>query len=324
MNEREPGQLRLPMAVRVGLMVKGDARARIGEQSRRDAYQVEELPDAASIRNILATRRSYAAYALGQLDPKLIGLVRSWQAKGTSGQAVVLFSGGGLGDALFAIGETGALEALLRLHRGPRHNYATCQPEHLPVLRRYYGIAHEQPMLRMAVNSANFRPSEPPPDPVVLRRLRAPDVRGLNQLYNTEGAPAYYTAAHLRDGLYFGVFEEQRLVAVAGTHVISEAEAIAVVGNVFTHPQARRHGYARMATGAVTQELLLRCRDVVLTVDPDNEPAVRAYRRLGYQDECRLIEAAVIRKEVLGLASWLARMFARMRGRRQGVELVMS
>ena len=134
--------------------------------------------------------------------------------------------------------------------------------------------------------------------------------------------PAYYSAVHLREGVYFGVFDRGRLVSAAGTHVISEQWSIAVVGNVFTHPSYRRRGYARLATGAVTAELLQHCRDVVLTVDPLNTPAVRAYRHLGYHDECQLLEAAVVRKDPVGVASWLARAIARFRGRHQSVELV--
>jgi RimJ/RimL family protein N-acetyltransferase len=303
-------------------MVKGDARSKGMEHARERAYQIEELDEPASIRRVLEARRGYAAYALGQLDPKLFALVRCWQAKGSTGQALVLFSGGGLGDALFAMGEQGALAALLRLHRGPRHNYATCQPEHLPVLRRYFLISHEQPMLRMAVTAERFQAAGPPPLGISVRRLLGPEVRTLNQLYSSEGAPAYYTAAHLREGVYYGVYQQERLLSVAGTHVVSYAISVAVVGNVFTHPAERGRGYARLATGAATEELLRSCRDVVLTVDPNNRPAVQAYRRLGYVDECQLIEAAVIRKDLIGAESWLARAIARYRGRRQGIELV--
>ena len=305
-------------------MVEGKARLKTSEDVRRDAYLIEELSDAGAIRRLLETRRAYAAYALGQLDDRFFGLVRCFQAKGSTGQALVLFSSAGLGNALFAMGDSGALEAILRLHRGPRQNYATCQPEHLAVFRRYFSMAQEQPMLRMAVTAEEFEPAPEPADGVGLRRLRAGDTRMLNQLYNAEGAPAYYSPAHVREGVYYGVYERSRLVSVAGTHVITEQWSIAVVGNVFTHPASRGRGYARLATSAVTKHLLERCRDVVLTVDPENVPGVRAYRRLGFQEECRLLEAAVVRREVFGLGSWRARLMARYRGRRQGTDLVLT
>jgi RimJ/RimL family protein N-acetyltransferase len=307
-----------------GPLTNERAQPEPAEKTRAPAYLVQELTDPATIRRFLEPRRSYAAYALAQLDPALFPDVRCWQSKGSTGQALVLFSGGGLGDALFAMGESGALEALLRLHRGPRYDYATCQPQHVPVLRRYFNVGHEQPMLRMAVERDSFVAVGPLPAGVKVRRLSGLDAPELNRLYNTEGMPAYYTAAHLREGVYFGVYEQEQLVAAAGTHAVSHELGIAVVGNVFTHPQRRGRGYARFATGTVTAMLLQDCRDVVLTVDPDNTPAVRAYRRLGYQDACQLVEAAVVRRDITGLASWNARLLARYRGRRHGAELVLG
>jgi RimJ/RimL family protein N-acetyltransferase len=305
-------------------MVEENAHLTPVHHLRRDAYAVEELTDPAAIRRILETRRPYAAYALGQLDDRYVGLVRCYQSKGSTGQALLLFSSAGLGNALFAMGEPGALEALLRLHRGPRQNYATCQPDHLSVFKRYFQFAQEQPMLRMAVTAAEFRPPEAPTENVTVRRLRSRDVRALNQLYNSDGAPTYYSGKHVNEGVYYGVFDRQTLVSVAGTHVISEQWSIAVVGNVFTHPAHRGRAYARLSTGAVTADLLERCRDVVLTVDPQNTPAVRAYQRLGYRQDCQLLEAAVVRKDPFGLASGIARALARYRGRHQGTELVYS
>jgi hypothetical protein len=211
-------------------MVEENARLSPAHQMRRHAYAVEELSDPTAIRRLLETRRPYAAYALGQLDDRYIDLVRCYRSKGSTGQALMLFSSAGLGNALFAMGDPGALEALLRLHRGPRQNYATCQPEHLSVFKRYFHFAQEQPMLRMAVAAAEFRPPDGPDENVTVRRLRSRDVRALNQLYNSDGAPTYYSGRHVNEGVYYGVFDHQALVSVAGTHVISEQWSIAVVG----------------------------------------------------------------------------------------------
>jgi predicted GNAT family acetyltransferase len=80
------------------------------------------------------------------------------------------------------------------------------------------------------------------------------------------------------------------LVAAAGTHVINAREGIAVVGNVLTHVDYRGHDFAKMVTSAVTTELLDRVRDVALNVHADNDPAVAAYRHLGYRDVDLLTE----------------------------------
>lgn len=301
-------------------MVEGEIRRAEARAAGLSAYLVERLTDPQEIRRFLETRRAYAAYALAQLEPHLFAVSEWWVAKGSTGQALLLHARGGLGNSLFAMGEKNALAAVLQLHPGPRHTYATCQPEHVDILRRYFRLAQEQPMMRMSVTAARFRPVEPVAGEV--RRLLGKDVGPINRLYSSEGMPSYYTSTHIDEGLYYGVYEAGRLVAIAGTHVISPSQGIAVVGNVFTHPRYRRKGYATLATSAVTADLLKRCRDVVLTVDPNNLPAVRAYLRLGYEEECRLVEAAATRRELVGLGSTLRRRLAAWRGRRYGGELV--
>lgn len=292
--------------------------------ARPEAYLVRTLTDAAAIRARLEPERAYAAYALGQLAPRLFPLVTCFEARGRGGEALVLYSRGGLGDAVFMAGDAEALDAILSLHQGPRHNFATFRPQHLSVVERYFRVAGQQPMMRMVVNRAGFRPVRAVlPPGVTVRRLLAADARHVNRLYNTEGQPTFYSSGHIDQGMYHGVFEDRRLVAVAGTHVIAPEEGVAVVGNVFTHPARRGLGFGTLATGATTEALLALCRDVALTVDPDNIPAVRAYRRLGYEEDSRLVEASVTRRSVTGLGAALAARFAAWRGRGKGGELVL-
>jgi RimJ/RimL family protein N-acetyltransferase len=304
-------------------MVKG-AHLRTAQRAEPHRYRVEAVFDPVRIRMLLEPRRIYAAYAVGQLAPDLFPLVDCWRSRADAGGegALVLFSRGGLGDAMFTMGPAEAVDAVLSLHPGPRQNYATCEPGHLAVMSRYYRLASERPMLRMAVSARSFRPAPEPKANVIVRRMLASDARLVNRLYNSEGSPTYYSGQQIEAGCYFGVIADQRLVAVAGTHVVSPEEGIAVVGNVFTHPRWRGRGHATLATGATTAHLLQRCRDVVLTVDPENVPAVMAYERLGYRTDCRLIEAAITRKDLLAIGSYLRRLRARMRSNEDGVELV--
>ncbi len=304
-------------------MVKG---AHIGAFRRlaRRRYQVETVFEPDRIRALLEPRRIYAAYALGQLGADLFPLVDCWRSIEFGGGegAVAVFSRGGLGDALFTMGDPDSLGAVLALHPGPRQNYATCEPRHLEIMRRYFGFASERTMLRMGVTRRTFVPAEESGGHLRVRRMLGSDARLINRLYNSEGSPTYYGSQVIESGAYFGVIEDGRLVSVAGTHVVSPEEGIAVVGNVFTHPRWRSMGYARIATGAATSYLLAMCRDVVLTVDPENVPAVRAYERLGYRTDCRLIEAAVTRRELVGAGSYLRRLRARLRGHEEGIEII--
>lgn len=279
-------------------------------------YMVRPDRDRDQLRNLLGAERAYSAYALGQLQPVLFNRSEWWTGRGAGGQALVLHSQGGLGNALFALGAVEALEAVLRLHPGPRHTFLTCQVQHLDVVRRYYHLSESESMLRLLVDRETFQPVEGQ-----VRLLAGVDVKDINRLYRADGTPAFYTAENIDDAVYYGAFEGDQILAVAGTHVVSAEEEIGVVGNVFTRPAYRNQGFGALVTSAVTSELLRTCREVVLTVDPGNTAAVHAYRKLGFRDVGRLIEGAAVRRD-LGLASWLRRRVAALRGRRYGGELI--
>jgi RimJ/RimL family protein N-acetyltransferase len=297
-------------------------------KAARRTYLIQPLRDRLQIQRLLEPQRIYTAYALSQLEPGLFARSEWWLAEGEEGKALVMHSRGGLGNALVTLGDADALRAVLSLHPGPTYAFATFQVEHLTVMRRFFLLTQDQSMLRMEVTPESFIPTpsaeEDSKEGVQVRRLSGDDTSAINRLCSSEGGRMHYRSSHIGEGVYFGVYYEQRLVAVAGTHAVSPQNGIAVLGNVFTHPLYRNRHFAVLASSAVTETLLKTCPQVVLTVDPGNAAAVGAYSRLGYREECQLIEGGVSRKDMLGLGSFLRRLLARRRGRPYGRELVMA
>jgi len=91
---------------------------------------------------------------------------------------------------------------------------------------------------------------------------------------------------------------------------------------VFTHPRYRGQGLAKATTAAVTRHLLADCDLVGLTVEEENEPAIAVYSGLGYETRCKLHETPLVRKEPIGVVSFVRRTIAGWRGRREGKEVV--
>lgn len=272
-------------------------------------YRVREERDRQTLIGILNADPGYAAFAIGHLDRGLFEDARYWTAEGPDGeQAVVMHSSSTVGRMSALVGDPAGVGAVLSLHPGPRAGYlGTCAPQHLTIVQRVYALDGLLTMIRMTVDADSFVAAGG-----AVRRLVGGDARALNALYATGGGPTGYRGAHIERGVYCGVFEQGTLIAVAGTHLIAPSMGIAVVGNVFTDAAWRARGFAREATSAVTAELLQRgCALVVLTVDPENAPAVRAYERLGYARGTAVHELRYRRRDVLGLGAVLRRRFAR-------------
>ena len=281
-------------------------------------YAITALHDPEAIRRLIEHDRAYAAYAMAQLDPALFEENEWWLATGPDGrEALVVHSTSGLGAALFAIGDPEALDVVLSLHPGPRFSFGSLRLEHRAVAEKHYILSRPQLMTRMSVKKDAF---EPVTGPAV--RLAPSDVSDVNKIYSIEGGPTAYRSVHLEDGVYYGVYLGGKLVSIAGTHVVSRSEGIAVVGNVFTHPNHRGRGFGTVTTRAVTADLLHDCALVVLTVESKNAAAMAIYTKLGYQAVCTLHETPMLRKDPSGIGAFARRSLAAWRGRHEGKELV--
>ena len=90
--------------------------------------------------------------------------------------------------------------------------------------------------------------------------------------------------------MFYGIRDGPRLLAAAGTHVVSARYAIAAVGNIFTRPAARGglagRGHAVVADFGGAE----RYRDVILNVGRANVSAQRVYARLGFREHLRHFE----------------------------------
>ena len=271
----------------------------------RERLEITRRYDPEGLAEQLQPHRWVGAYALAQLDRGAWEESEWYAAETMRGVAIVCHSRSGLGNATTLSGPADAVGAILKLHPGFARTFAIGDPQHLPALEAVHSLTNPRRMMRMLVTAETFRPVQGEATP-----LLGPHVQIVNRLYNTEGSPTYYRREHIAEGCYWGVTDDERLVAIAGTHSIGRVHGIAILGNVFTHPRYRGRGHATLATSAVTAALLEQVRDVVLSVDPDNEPAVRAYQKLGYRDVGPIVEASAIRHAgtmITASRRWLAR-----------------
>jgi RimJ/RimL family protein N-acetyltransferase len=292
--------------------------------------RVISLTDSARIREFLLTDRFFADYALGDLDPAHFQFTE-WFGAEENGElrAVVMLYHGLNPSIFFATGEARGIEAILSgAVKLPRIGLSIHE-EHLPVIERFYR-AEPVPMLKMSLLPEDFqqdsesrlahtcriaavgRWAQPdgerwsntnrlklrvPTSVWKLLRLDVSHMPPLEELYSHGGGDAFRRRS-LELGVFYGVFDDERLVSVAGTHIVSDNERIAALGNVMTHPDYRGQGLATMATSAVCEELLDRGIELIgLSVSRSNVTAIRVYEKIGFIRRVLFYEGTATRGE---------------------------
>lgn len=257
---------------------------------RRSATVARQTTDRDALRAFLRQDRLYAAYALCDLEEQEFARTR-WGAAydGNDVVAVGLEYTGPTPQPLFVMGSTEGIGAVLRDVIKPRAAYIAARVDMLPAIETQYRIDPGPEMVRMWVDRVHFRPY-----PATVQRLLPVDIGELNRLYQL-GFASWLPSTAIADGVYYGMRVNGRLIAAAGTHVVSPTSRLAVVGNVLTHTDYRGRGFAKAVTGAVTADLLRFCDQVVLNVRADNPPAINAYRHLGYSEHARFEERLIHR-----------------------------
>ncbi len=131
----------------------------------------------------------------------------------------------------------------------------------------------------------------PPPDPAV-ERLGPDDVDDVRALLAADpDREGFFVPQLLGFGHHHGIRVGGRLVAMSGVHVLSERFGVAAIGNVVTHPDHRRRGYARRLVATQCHGLRRVVPVVGLNVADGNDGARRLYEALGFVPSARYDEA---------------------------------
>jgi GNAT superfamily N-acetyltransferase len=252
------------------------------------------LTDLDTVRALLEADRPWAAYALGDLAPGFSEHAEwylSPQGEGREPALALLFRGFPP-PVLILFGPPEPVTALLDDLAPEPVVYLNARPDLMPLLRDHYRLEKVTPMWRMLLD-----PGFPlPPAEPGTTRLRLADLPALQALYAdgdpTGEAPDFFYPSMLEQGVFYGIWDGNELIAAAGTHLVAPAEGVGTIGNIYTRRDRRGQGLGGRLTRAVAAELRRTgLATIVLNVSQANAPALRAYERAGFTPHCPYFEA---------------------------------
>ncbi len=231
---------------------------------------IHRLTDKAAIRERLNADREWSLYALADLDDGMFEHC-DWWANGDN--LALVFRGLDIRPIL-VLGDPRKLLP----HLSEPSGYLNLKPEQLDSATGIYTYRKRHPMNRMIVDDFTPLPGDAEP-------LTRQDCDDIEQLYASgDGGGIAFAPFQLDTGFFRGIRQDGKLIAIAGVHVVSRNESVAGVGNIFTHPDYRGRGLARIVTSKVVASLRKAgVRTIGLNVERINDPAIRAYERLGFR-----------------------------------------
>jgi len=112
-------------------------------------------------------------------------------------------------------------------------------------------------------------------------RLSMKDAKQLKELYRLSGTPAW-TPNAMNLGPFYGIVENDgSITSVAGVHYVTPYGT--EIGNIATHPEHRRKGYAAACLKSVVEEVLENSELAILHFFAENTPAQKLYENMGFK-----------------------------------------
>ena len=92
--------------------------------------------------------------------------------------------------------------------------------------------------------------------------------------------PGYYQKRSFELGDFYGIFKNNKLVAIAGQRM--QTYSFIEISAVVTHPNYTNRGYAKQLVAYNTKEILKQNKTPILHTNKGN-PAINLYQKLGYK-----------------------------------------
>ncbi len=133
----------------------------------------------------------------------------------------------------------------------------------------------------------------PPEAPEPITFLTDVHNSALTELINLV-QPGYFREKTKMLGDYFGIFKENKLVAVTGERM--RMNSFTEISAVVTHPDFTGRGYARQLVAHAVNKNLSDNNIPYLHVAADNLPAIRLYEKLGFETRRKMSFWKIIRR----------------------------
>jgi RimJ/RimL family protein N-acetyltransferase len=161
------------------------------------------------------------------------------------------------------------------------------------ILEEKYNLNYEGKYFKMSLENSSMLDKI---DVTNTEQFTIANKKELNNFYEEAYPDNSFIDRMLETGMFFGIRESGKIVAVAGIHVYSPEYKVAALGSITTHPNFRGKGYATKVTACLCKELFKNVEVIGLNVHSENSIAIHCYEKLGFIKIADYLEITAICK----------------------------
>jgi ribosomal protein S18 acetylase RimI-like enzyme len=116
-----------------------------------------------------------------------------------------------------------------------------------------------------------------------VKNLGMSDVGEINKFLQIAHPDHFLDVEFVEEGYFYGLYDNGKLVSLAGITAKSKKFGIVAIGNIATDPEYRGKGLATEVVTVLINRLSKEFKNISLNVKCDNVPAVNFYKKLGFR-----------------------------------------
>lgn len=180
----------------------------------------------------------------------------------------------------------------------PEKFYSHLTPGIEEVFKEKYSMKSYGKYFKMSLLKKNFN-YIPADETEIIKRITPDKFESLNEFYDRAYPGNWKDERMYETGKYFGYFNGEKIIGVAGIHVYSSLFRVAALGNITTDPDYRGQSVCKKVTSVLCRDLFETTDIIGLNVQKDNASAISCYKSLGFEISGNFEEFMISKKNNL-------------------------
>lgn len=255
-------------------------------------FEVSLTKDKTKILSFLKKDIIWNSFAICDLEQHMDSLCEWYIAeKDEEIKALCLIWNGTNPPVLHTFGSLDGIESIFSNILTKNEVYLMIPDKHLQIIEKFYKVDGLIQMSRFFITPFFLERASKYVKSNLATKLTEKHLNQIEELYKNL-PDSYWDIEQFKKGIFYGIFENEKLIAAIGTHVFSMKFKISAIGNLFILPEYRKGlSYSSRLAANLYSELKQIGIDYIVWNSRSKSRVAKLYRFWGGEMYCNFVHA---------------------------------